>query len=186
MPTKAQAIDHLIDVLAGSDIKTTGTTAQRVMRLADMIEDGEISIGGGGGRSGTAEIYRHVSTMAHADTAKMTATFTVPDADKMVEVAQRVLADPDDFVVYAQGENGEASFFTSGYNESEDYAYADWVILHDAVLYCALPGGDFGNYQWDTTDPSFNEEFGLQFDPSDIAADGSLTLTMSIVEMPAM
>lgn len=48
MPTKTQALDHLIDVLAGQDIPVKGTTGTVIEQLADMIADGEIVIGGGG------------------------------------------------------------------------------------------------------------------------------------------
>ena len=49
MTTVTKALDHLTDVLAGSDVTLKGTKADCIMQLADMIEDGTIVIGGGGG-----------------------------------------------------------------------------------------------------------------------------------------
>ena len=49
MVTINKALDNLIDALAGSDVPVTGTKATRVDQLAEMISDGEIVIGGGGG-----------------------------------------------------------------------------------------------------------------------------------------
>ncbi|MBO7673553.1 MAG: hypothetical protein J6S63_00930 [Atopobiaceae bacterium] len=49
MVTINRAVDHLIDVLAGEDVPVVGSKATRVDQLADMIADGEIVIGGGGG-----------------------------------------------------------------------------------------------------------------------------------------
>ena len=49
MVTINRAVDHLIDVLAGEDVPVVGSKATRVNQLADMIADGEIVIGGGGG-----------------------------------------------------------------------------------------------------------------------------------------
>ncbi len=46
MTTKTQAIDHLVDVLAGEDVNTGDTVAGAIDKLATMIEDGEITIGG--------------------------------------------------------------------------------------------------------------------------------------------
>ncbi|MBO7673551.1 MAG: hypothetical protein J6S63_00920 [Atopobiaceae bacterium] len=49
MTTVTKALDHLTDVLAGSDVTLKGTKADCIMQIADMIEDGTIVIGGGGG-----------------------------------------------------------------------------------------------------------------------------------------
>ena len=49
MTTVTKALDHLTDVLAGSDVTLKGTKADCIMQLADMIDDGTIVIGGGGG-----------------------------------------------------------------------------------------------------------------------------------------
>ena len=49
MVTINRAVDHLIDVLAGEDVPVVGSKATRVDQLANMIADGEIVIGGGGG-----------------------------------------------------------------------------------------------------------------------------------------
>lgn len=50
MATKAEAIDKLIDVLAGSDVQMhSQDVAGRINQLAESIEDGTITIGGGGG-----------------------------------------------------------------------------------------------------------------------------------------
>ena len=49
MVTINKALDNLIDALAGSDVPVTGSKATRVDQLAEMISDGEITIGGGGG-----------------------------------------------------------------------------------------------------------------------------------------
>lgn len=63
MVTINRAVDHLIDVLAGEDVPVVGSKATRVNQLADMIADGEIVIGGGGGYdlviSGTADESPH-------------------------------------------------------------------------------------------------------------------------------
>lgn len=48
MTTKAQALDHLTDALAGEDVAGEPTVAGAIDKLARMIEDGEITIGGGG------------------------------------------------------------------------------------------------------------------------------------------
>lgn len=48
MTTKAQALDHLTDALAGEDVAGEPTVAGAIDKLATMIEDGDISIGGGG------------------------------------------------------------------------------------------------------------------------------------------
>ena len=49
MTSKVEAIDHLIDALAGRDVvRTSGSVAANIDALATMIEDGTISIGGGG------------------------------------------------------------------------------------------------------------------------------------------
>lgn len=46
MATKAQAIDHLVDVLAGSDVTLDSqTVAGRITELADLIDNGTITIG---------------------------------------------------------------------------------------------------------------------------------------------
>lgn len=50
MTTKAEALDRLIDAIAGEDVPMTSqTVAGRIEQLAEGIEDGTITIGGGGG-----------------------------------------------------------------------------------------------------------------------------------------
>jgi len=49
MTTKTEALDRLADALAGKDVDTGSTIAGAIDKLAQMVEDGEISIGGGGG-----------------------------------------------------------------------------------------------------------------------------------------
>lgn len=61
MTTKAQALDHLTDVLAGEDVAGEPTVAGAIDKLATMIEDGEITIGGGGGDGGAYYINGTVS-----------------------------------------------------------------------------------------------------------------------------
>lgn len=46
MTTKAQALDHLTDVLAGEDVAGEPTVAGAIDKLAMMIEDGDITIDG--------------------------------------------------------------------------------------------------------------------------------------------
>jgi len=49
MKTIPAAVDRLIDALAGEDVQMTAkTTSGRIEQLAQMIEDGDITIGGGG------------------------------------------------------------------------------------------------------------------------------------------
>ena len=57
MTTVTKALDHLTDVLAGSDVTLKGTKADCIMQLADMIEDGTIVIGGGGGGEGALIVH---------------------------------------------------------------------------------------------------------------------------------
>ena len=44
--TIASALDHLTDVLANRDVAGYQTIEQSIGKIADMIEDGEISLGG--------------------------------------------------------------------------------------------------------------------------------------------
>lgn len=49
MATKTQALDRLADALAGKNVDVGSTSAAAIEKLAQMVEDGEISISGGGG-----------------------------------------------------------------------------------------------------------------------------------------
>ena len=44
--TIASALDHLTDVLANRDVAGYQTIEQSILKIADMLEDGEISLGG--------------------------------------------------------------------------------------------------------------------------------------------
>jgi len=56
MVTKTEALDHLVDVLAGTDVEASDTVAGAIDQLATKIENGEIAIGGGGSTSDALEI----------------------------------------------------------------------------------------------------------------------------------
>lgn len=59
MTTKAKALDRLIDAIAGEDVPMTSqTVAGRLEQLAEGIEDGTISIGGGGGGERAVKINK--------------------------------------------------------------------------------------------------------------------------------
>lgn len=49
MSTKAGALDRLTDALAGKDVDGKATVAGAIEQLAEMVENGDITIGGGGG-----------------------------------------------------------------------------------------------------------------------------------------
>ena len=68
MTTKAQAIDHLIDVLAGSDVAGGETVAGNIELLASKIEDGTISFGGGGSGGGGGLQKLTVTTSGNTNT----------------------------------------------------------------------------------------------------------------------
>ena len=88
MTTVTKALDHLTDVLAGSDVTLKGTKADCIMQLADMIEDGTIVIGGGGGGGATAIPY--VET---ADEG--TSTYTLQNAAPIMDALDAVLQADD-------------------------------------------------------------------------------------------
>lgn len=55
MTTKAQALNHLIDVLAGEDVEDEKSVAGAIEKLATMIEDGGIPLSGGAGGDHSGE-----------------------------------------------------------------------------------------------------------------------------------
>lgn len=81
MTTKAQALDHLTDVLAGEDVAGEPTVAGAIDKLATMIEDGEITIGGGDGDN--IVIFRASGTMGQQGIAM---SMEYPTADNIESV----------------------------------------------------------------------------------------------------
>lgn len=86
MTTKAQALDHLTDVLAGEDVAGEPTVAGAIDKLATMIEDGDISIGGGGGGGGVVEIPFELDAETQEPVCTKTADeiFAIIDSGKSV------------------------------------------------------------------------------------------------------
>lgn len=97
MPTKTQALDHLIDVLAGQDIPVKGTTGTVIEQLADMIADGEIVIGGGGGSLKVTFTYDE-------DADEFAADKTAEDVYEAVSAGSSVVAvlEEDGVLAFAQ------------------------------------------------------------------------------------
>ena len=90
MTTVTKALDHLTDVLAGSDVTLKGTKADCIMQLADMIEDGTIVIGGGGGGGATPIVFEENSTNDGS-----TITYTLTNAAAVFDAYEAVLSADD-------------------------------------------------------------------------------------------
>ena len=91
MTTVTKALDHLTDVLAGSDVTLKGTKADCIMQLADMIEDGTIVIGGGGGGGGATPI---VFTENNTNDGS-SITYTLTNATAVFDAYEAVLTADD-------------------------------------------------------------------------------------------
>ena len=91
MTTVTRALDHLTDVLAGSDVTLKGTKADCIMQLADMIEDGTIVIGGGGGGGGATKVV-----FTENDTTDgVNVTYTLTNATAALDALEAVITAED-------------------------------------------------------------------------------------------
>ena len=97
MTTVTKALDHLTDVLAGSDVTLKGTKADCIMQLADMIEDGTIVIGGGGG--GATKVAFEESYDPDTSTYTLTNAAVALDALEAILTADDIMAKTLDYTV---------------------------------------------------------------------------------------
>ena len=137
MTTKTQALDHLTDVLAGQDVKGEQTIAGAIEKLASMIEDGEIVIGGGGGASTLV-----VNASYDSDTVTLTLDKTYAEIATAIETKPVVIkvpmssgiGRPETLLVYAlQGTDGYG--YTYGI---QTYTYSFEAATEDDYPSCYL------------------------------------------------
>ena len=99
MTTKAEALDRLIDAIAGEDVPMTSqTVAGRIDTLADGIADGTIPIGGGG--SGTSVVELNLTYATATGTAQIT------NATALCDALDAIHSDPKNAFKYALVVNG--------------------------------------------------------------------------------
>lgn len=187
MPTKAQAIDHLVDVLAGENVVTTGTTAQRIMQLSDMIEDGEISIGGGDGGNALKLVRpwaEMTATTLHEDdepNTPGTATFKLHGARDMVDGINGVINNDPVPMIAIVVDDGVPTLIAAGYDDSSATYFCDYINYSDDVWFVyAHPSvfpltGDADNAVFDEGDDGIK-----QIDPADIDSNGDLTIVFDV------
>ena len=147
MVTINKALDNLIDALAGSDVPVTGSKATRVDQLAEMIADGEITIGGGGGG------YDLVIKLDSTDWGLATAA-TLVGGSYAAATAKALEGKPLTAVVYGGTYTAEehtmmtwqnnsfVGFSDYGVDPGEDYSLGVTVIDGESNLVLAIASDD--------------------------------------------
>lgn len=190
MPTKAQAIDHLVDVLAGDNVVTTGTTAQRIMQLADLIEDGEISIGGGGGKQDVCIVLSTQLTIDESETTTHDAHAVFHCADKIVDALSQPVVMVTEDTGYVPTAPLALTFNGSVANALLASDEGDYIEVSYLSCYLAayIADGEYSYHAYlgtlvnDEASGYIASENTVEFDPTDIAADGSLTINFTVTE----
>ena len=137
MTTITKALDHLTDVLAGSDVTLKGTKADCIMQLADMIEDGTIVIGGGGG-----ETFK-VTFTPNEDYTAWTCDKTLAEVQAAVEAGKLVIGLDNGLALsLIQVDETYVLFGISSFQgpagDSDTLLYATYSLAADAVTYAEV------------------------------------------------
>ena len=137
MVTINRAVDHLIDVLAGEDVPVVGSKATRVNQLADMIEDGTIVIGGGGGET------CKVTFTPNEDYTVWTCDKTLAEVQAAVEAGKLVIGLDNGLALsLIQVDETYVLFGISSFQgpagDSDTLLYATYGLAADAVTYAEV------------------------------------------------
>lgn len=146
MVTINRAVDHLIDVLAGEDVPVVGSKATRVDQLANMIADGEIVIGGGGGATKVAFEENNTNDGSNI-------TYTLTNAAAVFDAYEAVLS-ADDPLAASLDYIGAVSQLAA-----ETQIYPAFILYHEAEGESSV---SFGDAAGDMDSRQFSDCLGIK------------------------